>query len=161
MGETIFSHAKFAFSSIFFSLVKIQPYLSQVCSIFTRQEIIPKHQCAPPADFAFVRSFFFVSVRRAAPDLNSAPFSLYQQVVTWYNGGTFFCSSFFLLPFFYIKARRASSDRQHCTFDCTVLQETDFFFLPLTDKKRLFDCKFVFRGPRIMYLRLDTSVVKI
>ena len=57
------------------------------------------------------------------------PFSLYQQVVTWYNGGTFFCSSFFfLLPFFYIKARRASSDRQHCTFDCTVLQETDFFF---------------------------------
>ena len=29
------------------------------------------------------------------------PFSLYQQVVTWYNGGTFFCSSFFSPSFFF------------------------------------------------------------
>ena len=102
MGETIFSHAKFAFSSIFFSLVKIQPYLSQVCSIFTRQEIIPKHQCAPPADFAFVRSFFFVSVRRWTAD----PISIQPHLAfisKWWRGtmvALFSVPLFFLLPFF-------------------------------------------------------------
>ena len=83
----------------------------------------------------------------------------------WWRGtmvALFSVPLFFLLPFFYIKARRASSDRQHCTFDCTVLQETDFFFLlSLTDKRRFFDRKFVFRGPRIMYLGPETLVVKI
>ena len=69
MGETIFSHANFAFSSICFSLVKIQPYLPQVFWILIRQEIIPKHLCAPPSNFAFVRFFFFINVRLAAPNL--------------------------------------------------------------------------------------------
>ena len=50
----------------------------------------------------------------------------------WWRGtmvALFSVPLFFSFLFFYIKARRASSDRQHCTFDCTVLQETDFFFL--------------------------------
>ena len=79
----------------------------------------------------------------------------------WWRGtmvALFSVPLFFLLPFFYIKARRASSDRQHCTFDCTVLQETDFF-LSLTDKRRLFDRKFVFRGPTLIkiFLTIPTS----
>ena len=112
--------------------------------------------CAPPADFVFVRSFFFavadiissqnlafksmsrfnlicLKFARFSSDEKSSlstyvprrpilplfdpfslsecavrhpisiqpPFSLYQQVVTWYNGGTFFCSSFFSPSFFF------------------------------------------------------------
>ena len=100
-------------------------------------------------------SFFFVRAARSQ-------FSPYLAFISkWWRGtmvALFSVPLFFLLPFFYIKARRASSDRQHCTFDCTVLQETDFF-LSLTDKRRLFDRKFVFRGPTLIkiFLMIPTS----
>ena len=102
------------------------------------------HLCAPPADFAFVRSFFFVSVR---PDLNSAPFSLYQQVVTWYNGGTFFCSSFFSPSFFFtskLVEPHQTDSIAHLIAQCYKRQI--FSLLSLTDKRRLFDRKSVFHG---------------
>jgi hypothetical protein len=83
------------------------------------------------------------------------PFSLYQQVVTWYNGGIFFSFLFFL------HQSSSSLIRQTALHIWLHSATRDRFFLSLTDKRRLFDCKFVFRGPRIMNLRLETLVVKI
>ena len=77
-------------------------------------------------------------------------------MVALFSVPLFFSPSFF----FYIKARRASSDRQHCTFDCTVLQETDFFFF-LWLIKEGFWRKVCFCSFRIMYLGLETLVIKM
>ena len=82
----------------------------------------------------------------------------------WWRGtmvALFSVPLFFLLPFF-LHQSSSSLIRQTALHIWLHSATRDrFFFLSLTDKRRLFDRKFVFSGPRIMYLRLETLVVKI